>query len=154
MVLDTVVDGNVTAAFVGYNRFPGTASISNAFFEVTFVNNERSGFIGYNRDQVVVIDQTSVYGNIVNNTHHSQALALLNSAIPTDLNWWVTNLNSITSSNLWSVYDEKSFGLTQYTDSLPELVTITLVYNISKPNDTTMLRVGDTFEYLPSVVDG
>lgn len=154
VVLDTVVDGNVTAAFVGYNRFPGTASISNAFFEVIFVNNERSGFIGYNRDQVVVIDQTSVYGNIVNNTHHSQALALLNSAIPTDLNWWVTNLNSITSSNLWSVYDEKSFGLTQYTDSLPELVTITLVYNISKPNDTTMLRVGDTFEYLPSVVDG
>jgi hypothetical protein len=154
VVLDTMVDGNATGAFVGYNRFPGTSSISNAFFEVTFVNNERSGFIGYNRDQVVVIDQSSVFGNITNNTPHSQALALTNSVNPSDLSWWSTNLSGITGSALWDIYDGRSYGLSNYVDTLPALVNVTLTYNITKPNDVLMLRVGDTFEYVPSVVDG
>lgn len=154
VVLDTIVDGNVTAAFVGYNRFPGTSSISNAFFEVTFINNERSGFIGYNRDQVVVIDQSSVFGNITNDTPHAQALALTNSVNPSDLAWWTTNLSAITGSALWDIFDGRSYGLSNYVDTLPALVSITLDYNISKPNDVVMLRIGDTFEFLPSVEDG
>lgn len=103
VVLDTIVDGNVTAAFVGYNRHPGTANIQDAYFEVTYINNERSGFIGYNRDQVVVIDQTSIFGNVTNDTPHSNAVAFVNSANPTDAAWWTTNLNNIATSDLWVV---------------------------------------------------
>lgn len=103
VVVDTVVDGNVTAAFVGYNRYPGTADLMDAYFEVTFVNNERSGLIGYNRDQTVVLDQSSIFGSFTNNTHHSNALALTNEAVPTDATWWETNLNNIFTSDLYII---------------------------------------------------
>lgn len=111
VVLDSTVDGNVAAAFVGYNRYPGTANLMDAYFEVTFVNNERSGLIGYNRDQVTPLDQSSIFGSFTNNTVHSNALALTNTAIPTDSAWWTTNLNNIATSLNWVVNQDGSVTL-------------------------------------------
>ncbi len=111
VVLDSTVDGNVAAAFVGYNRYPGTADLMDAYFEVTFVNNERSGLIGYNRDQVTPLDQSSIFGSFTNNTVHSNALALTNTAIPTDSAWWTTNLNNIATSLNWVVNQDGSVTL-------------------------------------------
>ncbi|MDG0889623.1 InlB B-repeat-containing protein [Paracholeplasma manati] len=116
VVLDTTVDGNVTAAFVGYNRYPGTANLMDAYFEVTFVNNERSGLIGYNRDQVTPLDQSSIFGSFTNDTPHSNALALTNSAVPADSAWWTTNLNNIATSSLWVINPDGSVVLALLVD--------------------------------------
>lgn len=111
VVLNTTVDGNVAAAFVEYNRYPGTADLQDAYFKVTFVNNERSGLIGYNREQVNVLDQSSIFGSLTNNTTHSLALALENTAVPTDTAWWTTNLNNIATSSTWVVSSDGSVTL-------------------------------------------
>ena len=87
VVLDTTVSGNAGGAFVGYNRYPGTSDLMDAYFEVTFIG-ARTGLIGYNRDQVEVLDQSSIFGSFTNATTHSQVLDLINTAIPTDLAWW------------------------------------------------------------------
>lgn len=116
VVLDTTVDGNVAAAFVGYNRYPGTANLMDAYFEVTFVNNERSGLIGYNRDQVTPLDQSSIFGSFTNDTPHSNALALTNSAVPADAAWWTTNLNNIATSSLWVINPDGSATLALLVD--------------------------------------
>jgi hypothetical protein len=102
VVINTTVSGNAGGAFVGYNRYPGTADLMDAYFGVTFVG-VRTGLIGYNRDQVEVLDQSSIFGSFTNATTHSQVLNLTNTAIPTDLAWWETNLNSFILSDLWTV---------------------------------------------------
>ena len=154
VVLDTNVDGNVAAAFVGYNRFPGTSTLTNAYFDVTFVNNERSGFIGYNRDQVVVIDQATIFGHLTNDTPHSQVVGLTNDVIPMDLAWWTTNLNSIATSPLWDVLHYQSYGLKRFTDTLPALVNVTFDYNITMDDDVVPFRIGETLVYVAQIVNG
>ncbi|MBU1143677.1 MAG: InlB B-repeat-containing protein [Firmicutes bacterium] len=114
VVLDTTVSGNAGGAFVGYNRFPGTADLMDAYFEVTFIG-ARTGLIGYNRDQVVVLDQSSIFGSFTNATTHSQVLNLTNTAIPTDLAWWETNLNAFVLSDFWTVGTDGSITLAYAT---------------------------------------
>jgi uncharacterized repeat protein (TIGR02543 family) len=102
VVLGTTVEGNAAGAFVGYNRYPGTANLMDAYFETTFTGS-RTGLIGYNRDQVDVLDQSSIFGSFTGAVTHSQVLDLENTAIPTDDTWWDTNLNAFTLSSLWTI---------------------------------------------------
>lgn len=110
VVLGTSILGNSGGAFVGYNRYPGTSDLMDAYFQVTF-NGARTGLIGYNRDQVEVLDQSTIFGSFTNATTHSQVLDLANTAVPTDLAWWETNLNSFVLSDLWNVGSDGSIVL-------------------------------------------
>jgi hypothetical protein len=110
VVLGTSVLGNSGGAFVGYNRYPGTSDLMDAYFQVTF-NGARTGLIGYNRDQVEVLDQSTIFGSFTNATTHSQVLDLANTAVPTDLAWWETNLSSFVLSDLWNVGSDGSIVL-------------------------------------------
>lgn len=112
VVLNTIVDGNRGGAFVGYNRYPGTSEVSDAYFGVTFENNIASSLIGYNREQVTVLDQTTIFGHFTGAITDSKTLALTNDAVPTDAAWWTTNLNSIATSSLWVVNTDGSVTLT------------------------------------------
>ncbi|MBN2504735.1 MAG: InlB B-repeat-containing protein [Bacilli bacterium] len=103
VIQNTTLDGNAAGAFAGYLRYPGTGDIMDAYFEVTFVNGERTGLIGYNRDQVVVLDQSTIFGSFTNATTHDQVVDLTNTAIPDSNTWWDTNINPIYLSSLWTV---------------------------------------------------
>lgn len=103
VVKNTILDGNAAGAFIGYLYYPGTAALSMAYFEVTFVNGERTGFIGYTRDQIAPFDQTSVFGSLTDAVTHSQVVNLTNTAIPDSNTWWQTNISDIYNGALWTV---------------------------------------------------
>ncbi len=111
VVTNATLDGNAAGAFAGYLRYPGTGEVSHAYFDVTFVNGERTGIVGYYREQVDPFDQTNVYGNLTYYTTHSQVVDLANVAIPDSATWWNTNLNVIYTASNWTINPDGSIFL-------------------------------------------
>lgn len=111
VVANTTVSANRGGAFIGYNRYPGTSTLADAYFGVTFTNNIASSLIGYDREQVVVLDQSTIFGHFTGAVLDSKTLALTNDAVPTDAAWWTTNINNIAISSLWVVNPDGSVTL-------------------------------------------
>ena len=107
VVWNTTVDGDVTRAFIGRLSAPGQADLMDAYFKVTFDNNERSNLVDYNQtnnEVTPVVDTTYIYGSLTNQiSAGANEIALTNIAVPTDAAWWTTNLNNIATSDFWVV---------------------------------------------------
>ncbi len=153
IVEKAVLDGIAAGGFAGYVRFPGTATLVDAYFEVSFVNGQRTGLIGYNRDQVVVLDQSTIYGSFTDVTYHSQVLELLNTATPETETWWTTNIPNILASDLWD-YHYFMPMLSIVIPELPAVHTVTLVYNQGATDEVIYLWDQAVFSYPAPLVNG
>lgn len=153
IVEKAVLDGIAAGGFAGYVRFPGTATLVDAYFEASFVNGQRTGLIGYNRDQVVVLDQTTIFGSFTDVTYHSQVLELLNTVTPETESWWTTNIPNILTSDSWD-YHYFMPMLNIVIPELPVVHTITLDYNQGATDQVIYVWDQAVFSYPAPLVNG
>ncbi len=132
VVLQTTVTGPSTGLLAGYVRFPGTMDVMDVYLQGSNVGS-RTGLVGYWRDQVVALDQSTVFVTLGTNTPHSQTLQPANIVtVPSDLAWWNTNLSAFVLSDLWTVKADGSIELALLTPQGEEPVdpvTFTVTFN-------------------------
>jgi len=103
VIVNTELKGLVAGAVLGYLRNPATASVANAYVQVTFTGAVSGGLIGRINNVADAIAETSIYGSLANAIAIATTQTLTNVAVPTDAAWWTTNLSTIPASALWTV---------------------------------------------------
>ncbi|MFH0992792.1 MAG: hypothetical protein V1761_00420, partial [bacterium] len=111
VIVDTELKGLVCGAVFGYLRNPATATVANAYVQVTFTGANSAGLIGRINFVADAIAETSIYGTLVNAIAIATTQTLTNVAIPADAAWWTTNLPAIPASALWTVGEDGSAKL-------------------------------------------
>ena len=152
VVLETTIDGNAAGALVGYNRYPGTTFATNLYLQVEFVDSPRSGLIGYERDQVAILDQSTIFGLFMGATTHSQVLDLAHGVIPDDAGWWATNLVAFDSGSTWVNYGRYK-ALATAESYLPPMYEVTVVFSVvEKSNEVLFVEAGTTAGDYPAPI--
>ncbi|HBT59605.1 MAG TPA: hypothetical protein DEA45_02125 [Acholeplasmataceae bacterium] len=145
VILDTVLDGQIAGATVGYVRAPGSASATNVYVEVEFKNVSGAGLLGRINDEVSKLNQTSIFGSLTNAISGTAVQDLENIAVPNSDAWWTTNLSSFTTSLLWTVYPDGSILLNSIIVEEKVYVEVTFMNEVSispisvEVNDTLTL---------------
>ena len=149
VIIDTEIDAIVGGALIGYLRNPGSATIANAYVEVTFTNAaiNAAGLIGRVNNETDKIVETTIFGSLTNALVHAQTQALTNVAIPENLAWWSTNLMVFVDHALWSLDTNNIFALDIYLQSSKPLMDVTLDYNIAIDNEIIQVRQDQVFSH-------
>ena len=149
VIIDTEINAIVGGALIGYLRNPGSATIANAYVEVTFTNAaiNAAGLIGRVNNETDKIVETTIFGSLTNALVHAQTQALTNVAIPENLAWWSTNLMVFVDHALWSLDTNNIFALDIYLQSSKPLMDVTLDYNIAIDNEIIQVRQDQVFSH-------
>ncbi len=153
IVLNSILDGISAGAFSGYLRYPGTATLSDSYFDITFLNGLRTGLVGYNRDQVDILDQTTIFGNLIDIVSHSQVLDLTNTAIPDSQTWWNNYIPNILNSDLWTYHFFMPI-LKNAILEIPEIHTVIINYDQVTTDETIFLWNNSIFNHTAPLVNG
>ncbi|CCV65309.1 hypothetical protein, Listeria/Bacterioides repeat [Paracholeplasma brassicae] len=142
VVLNTILDGQVAGAAIGYVRAAGSATAENLYLEVEFRNAVGAGLLGRINDEVSKLTQTTIYGSLTNAMTGTAVQDLANTVIPTSDSWWTENLSAFTTSDLWTVNPDGSIILNLV------IVEEKVFVEVSFENDVTIspisVEVGNT----------
>lgn len=154
VVVNSEVHGLVGGALIGYHRNPATATITDAFVDVTFDEfNVTSGLIGRVNNESDKINTSSIFGRLHNATSGARTQELTNVVEVSNEAWWQANLASIYGSALWTFALDHAQLLNYTSINLPSYL-ITIDYNGLADNEGFLYREGQMFSYEPIAIPG
>ena len=155
VVNGATVDGIYGGAVVGRIQNAGTI-VTEGYFDVEFMNTERSGLVGRaDTLDLWIADDASIYGILTNAIEHATTQPLTNSLaeVTVDDAWWIANLDELVSSDLWTLQNGMAY-LNNYAIFLAEEFDVFLFYNVGDMDQTVVYRDGQVFDYIPAAIPG